>query len=112
MSTSFSNSGGTGVVIADGFQNASNVTVTASVSLDANDSGKSVYVGTDALVVTLPAATAGLSYRFVNTGADGNNIITISPAAADAIHGTITLAATIVELGGVVDKDLIMKVQL
>lgn len=94
-------------------------TVSASATLSSGDSGKVYLVGTDALVVTLPpvgslgigasadAAPAGTTYTFVNSGADGNNIITISPAAADGINGTITLAASVVELSGTVNKDLI-----
>lgn len=81
--------------------------ISANKTLDAADSGKVFLVGTDALTITLPSTAAGLVYTFVNSGADGNNIITISPAAADAIHGTITLASSVVELGGVDDKDLI-----
>jgi len=68
-------------------------TVTGSCTLTADDSGSAVLVGTDALVVTLPATSAGLQYTFINSGADGNNIITISPAAADKIIGTIVNAA-------------------
>ena len=82
--------------------------LTASKTLGAEDSGKTFLVGTDALVVTLPAASKGLlEYTFINSGADGNNIITISPASTDGIWGTITLAAAVVDLGGVDDKDLI-----
>lgn len=81
--------------------------ITASKTLVATDSGKTFLIGTDALVITLPSTAAGLKYTFINSGADGNNIITISPAAADAIHGTITLAASVVELSGTDDKDLI-----
>ena len=81
--------------------------VTASITLDAGDSGKVFTVATDALVITLPSAQAGLKYTFINTGADGNNIITISPQSTDAIWGTITLADSVVDLGGSDDKDLI-----
>ena len=35
----------------------------------------------------------GISYTFINSGADGANIITISPAAADKIIGTVANAA-------------------
>lgn len=95
------------------------VTITASTTLSSGQSGTTFLVGTDALVITLPAvgtlglgasadaAPAGTWYEFVNIGADGNNIITISPAAADGIAGTITLASSVVELSGVVNKDLI-----
>jgi hypothetical protein len=85
-------------------------TVTTSQTLTAADTGTTYFIATDALTMTLPAcatAGAGTTYKFVNTGADGNNIITISPNASDAIHGTITLAASVVELSGTDDKDLI-----
>jgi len=81
--------------------------ITASTTLTAGDSGKVFTVATDALVITLPAVAAGLKFTFVNTGADGNNIITISPESSDAIWGTITLAGSVVDLGGVDNKDLI-----
>jgi len=82
-------------------------TVTASRTLTVEESGGVFLVGTDALTITLPATVAGVEYTFINSGADGNNIITISPNASDAIHGTITLAASVVELSGTDDKDLI-----
>lgn len=81
--------------------------VAADLTLTNEDSGQTFAVGTDALTITLPSTVKGLEYTFQNHGADGNNIITVSPAAADGISGTITLAATVVSLSGVVDKDLI-----
>tara|TARA_R110002051_G_C8572949_1_gene476100 strand:- start:36 stop:434 length:399 start_codon:yes stop_codon:yes gene_type:complete len=81
--------------------------ITASATLYASDSGKVFTVATDALVITLPACEAGLKFTFVNTGADANNIITLSPQATDSIWGTITLAGSVVDLGGVANKDLI-----
>tara|TARA_R100000458_G_C8143249_1_gene153596 strand:- start:94 stop:492 length:399 start_codon:yes stop_codon:yes gene_type:complete len=82
-------------------------TVTEDTTLYATDSGKVICVATDALTITLPACEAGLKFTFVNTGADGNNIITISPQATDGIWGTITLSGSVVDLGGVANKDLI-----
>ena len=81
--------------------------ITASTTLVAGDSGKVFTVATDALVITLPACEAGLKFTFVNTGADGNNIITLSPQSTDGIWGTITLSGSVVDLGGVANKDLI-----
>ena len=81
--------------------------IDGAVTLTAGDSGKVFTVATDALVITLPACEAGLKFTFVNTGADANNIITLSPAATDGIWGTITLAGSVVDLGGVANKDLI-----
>ena len=80
-------------------------TITANKTLDREDSGKTFYVGTDALVITLPPVSDGLEYTFINSGADGNNTVTISPDAADAIFGTIANAAADSVAGGVDDKD-------
>lgn len=83
---------------------------TDSVTLTEDDSGKAFNIATDAKVFTLPAITAdniGMKFKFRNIGADGNNIITISPAASDAVHGTIQNAAADSVAGGVVNKDLI-----
>jgi hypothetical protein len=81
-------------------------TITTSGSVDANQAGGEFNVATDALVITLPTIDAnniGMEFTFRNTGADGNNIITLSPAATDAIHGTVGS----VQSGGVDDKDWI-----
>ena len=81
--------------------------VTDNRTLTAADSGKVFLIATDAKVFSLPATAAGLEFTFINFGAAGNNIVTISPVAADGISGTITLANTVVVDAGVVDKDLI-----
>lgn len=95
-------------VVADSQGIVDDVTViTANTTLTREDSGKTFSVATDALVITLPSTLKGLEYTFINSGADAANIITVSPAAADGISGTVTLAATVVSLSGVVDKDLI-----
>ncbi|MBL4705937.1 MAG: hypothetical protein JKY54_15530 [Flavobacteriales bacterium] len=83
------------------------IVVSVDTTLRVEDSGKTFMVATDALTITLPSTVKGVEYTFMNSGADGNNIITVSPAAADGISGTATLAATVVVLAGVVDKDLI-----
>jgi hypothetical protein len=76
-------------------------------TLTEEDSGGTFLMGTDAKVITLPATAAGLEYTIVNSGAAGNNIITVSPQAADGISGTFTLAASVVVDAGVVNKDII-----
>lgn len=86
------------------------VNVTANVTLDETGFGKDYNVATDALVITLPSASTndiGAEMVFRNTGAAGNNIITLSPVAADSIIGTITTAAADVTLTGTANKDLI-----
>ena len=64
-------------------------TVTESKTLGYGDSGKIFLVGTDALVITLPATKAGVRYTFVNSGDDDAVLITVSPNASDKIMGTI-----------------------
>ena len=64
-------------------------TVTESKTLNYGDSGKVFLVGTDALVITLPATKAGVRYTFINSGADDAVLITVSPNANDAVMGTI-----------------------
>ena len=86
--------------------------VVASKTYDKDNFGGKFLVATDALVQTLPAAgveTAPFGSRltFVNSGADGNNLITIAPNAADAIFGTIANAAADSVSGGAVDKDFV-----
>ena len=62
------------------------------------DSGKTFLSNTTDVVFTLPAIAVGNVYTFVNTGADGQNNLTINPATLDGI----------LYLGGLVDnKDLI-----
>ena len=81
-------------------------TLTTTQDINTNQAGTEFNIATDAKVLTLPAITAnniGAEFTFRNTGADGNNIITLSPASSDAFHGTIAA----VQAGGVVNKDLI-----
>tara|TARA_R110002020_G_scaffold107472_1_gene249543 strand:- start:400 stop:819 length:420 start_codon:yes stop_codon:yes gene_type:complete len=83
-------------------------TITATGDVVAGDAGIDQNVATDALVITLPkieAGNLGMTFLFRNTGADGNNIITLSPNAADGINGTIANAAADSVASGTVDKD-------
>lgn len=85
------------------------VTHTASTTLTSNDSAKTHNVATDAIVITLPAITAssiGERYIFRNTGADGAVKLTVSPAATDAVFGSIANAAADSVASGVLDKDI------
>jgi len=62
------------------------------------DSGKTFLSNTKNVVFTLPSIAVGNVFTFYNTGTDGQNNLTISPAAADGI----------LYLGGLVDdKDVI-----
>ena len=53
----------------------------------------------------IEAGNLGMTFLFRNTGADGNNIITLSPNAADGINGTIANAAADSVASGTVNKD-------
>lgn len=83
------------------------VTLTTNTTLTAGDSGKTFLIATDGLTVTLPATQAGLEFTFINSGAAGNNIITVAPVAADGICGTITLASSVVTRVGTVNTALV-----
>ncbi len=70
---------------------------TYTVSITA-DSGKTFYITADT-VFTLPSIATGANYTFVNWAADGDTLLTIAPAAVDAISYKGT---------SVDDKDLIL----
>ena len=85
-------------------------TVTTSTDIGANQAGEEFNVGTDALTLTLPkiySTNLGMEFTFRNIGADGNNIITISPNAADGVNGSIANAAADSVASGTVNKDII-----
>jgi hypothetical protein len=95
-------------------ERAKTLTVTTSTTLLENDSFQEINVATDALVITLPKISAdnlGLTYTFRNTGADANNIITLSPNALDAFIGGFPFVtgstASMNRASGTVNKDWI-----
>ena len=61
-------------------QKDSNYTVVIST-----DSGKTFLSNTKDVVFTLPGIAVGNVFTFINTGADGQNNLTISPNASDGI---------------------------
>lgn len=71
----------------------------ANYTVDATDTGKWLWVDTDAVVVTLPAVEGINFVRVGNAGAYGAVGVSVSPAAADMIEGPGITAAD--------DKDLI-----
>ena len=56
-----------------------------TVVIGNGDSGKTFISNTKDVVFTLPAIAVGNVFTFINTGADGQNNLTISPAALDGI---------------------------
>lgn len=61
-------------------------TKSADYTIDIQDTGKVIFVDTDAKTITLPAIAVGGAYTVVNIGAFGAVAVTISPAAADLIN--------------------------
>lgn len=85
------------------------ITVTTSTVFTEEQCGAEINCATDALTHTLPAITAnniGMTFTFRNTAADGAAILDVSPAASDAIHGSIANAAADSVASGVVNKDI------
>ena len=85
-------------------------TLTTTQDISANQAGSEFNIATDSKVMTLPAIDAnniGMELTFRNTGADGNNTITLSPAAADGINGTIANAAADSVASGTANKNLV-----
>ena len=75
-------------------------TLSANKTLDEEDTGKLFVVDTDAFTITLPVIATGLDgFAVLNIGAYGAIAVTISPQAADKIHGPDITSAD--------DKDLI-----
>ena len=56
-----------------------------TVVINNGDSGKTLLSNTKDVVFTLPSIAVGNVYTFVNTGADGQNNLTISPQGIDGI---------------------------
>lgn len=104
----------------DAAEDVANV-ITANKTMTESDSHQIFRIATDALVITLPLITTaniGIQYTFVNTGADGNNIITLAPNVLDGFNGGVvtstglnadatTSEALLSWASGVVDKDFI-----
>lgn len=76
--------------------------------LVAADCGDTLFVtaGIDTKTITLPATIAGCEYTFMYVGADGGALLDISPNSADAVHGSCTLAGSVVEFNGTADNDI------
>ncbi len=61
-------------------------TVSGNLTLDIEDTGKVLFVDTDATTTTLPAIATPLTATIVNIGAFGTVAINVSPNAGDLIH--------------------------
>lgn len=98
----------TGALAPSGGFNPGITAVTDTATLTAADCGSLITVsaGIDTKTITLPATVAGCEYKFNYIGADGGALVDISPDADDAIHGSCTLAASVVEFSGTDNADI------
>lgn len=87
---------------------ATTLAVTDTTTLTSADCGQLITVsaGIDTKTITLPATIDGCTYTIVYIGADGGALVDISPNAADGIHGSCTLAASVLEFSGTDDADI------
>ena len=68
--------------------------LTADTTLSASDSGKTILLDAVGEAITLPAATAGLNYKFLVTAAVITSAWTVAAAAA-VIYGSVTEAGLV-----------------
>src|SRR4051812_41232466 len=62
-------------------------TKSANFTAAEGDVGQRIDIDTDGVVVTLPATVAGMTFTFVNAGADAAVGFNLSPNAVDKIMG-------------------------
>lgn len=74
-------------------------TISANKTLDAQDTGKVIWIDTDATTTTLPATATALDCIIVNAAAYGTVAVNVSPVTADKIMGP--------DIAGADNKDLI-----
>jgi hypothetical protein len=76
-------------VIADPYGDTVRETISATYTTDIEDTGKTLFVDTDAFVITLLTYAAATAHRLkvVNIGAFGAVAVSIDPAGADLIAG-------------------------
>lgn len=103
----------TGTTVTTVDRNKPTVLVTDDKVLVVGDADYIQLIATDNKDFTLPLITtemvaAGKRFKFVNTGADQNNDVTLDPNSSDAIHGSIANASSDSVAGGVLDKDLVL----
>lgn len=98
----------TGALTVNGGQTPATGSITDTTALAAADCGEVQFTtaGIDTKTITLPATIAGCEYTIMYVGADGGALVDVSPNASDAIHGSCTLAASVVEFSGTDDADI------
>lgn len=77
----------------DPYGNTARKTKSVNYTVDATDSGTTIFVDTDAVVITLPAVGGINGVKVVNIAAFGAALISAAPNAADMIEGPGITAA-------------------
>lgn len=80
------------------------ITITDDYTLTVEESGSVILVGTDAKTITLPATQKGLTYTFINIGADDAVLLSVDPDDADGIFGTIAAVRMTATDGGILSN--------
>jgi|TARA_R110001583_G_scaffold125885_8_gene277452 hypothetical protein len=83
---------------------------TATGDISEADLGNDHNVAVDGLTIGIPLITSGnlgCTIFFRNTGADGNNILVVSPKNTNKIIGGMTQASAVFHASGVAGKDVI-----
>lgn len=79
--------------LADPYGNTARKTKSVNYTVDATDSGTTIFVDTDAVVITLPAVGGINGVKVVNIAAFGAALISAAPNAADMVEGPGITAA-------------------
>lgn len=77
----------------DPYGNTARKTKSANYTVDATDNGTTIFVDTDAVVITLPAVGGISGVKVVNIAAFGAALISVAPNAVDMIEGPGITAA-------------------
>ena len=83
---------------------------TATGDISEGDIGNDHNVAVDGLTIGIPLITSGnlgCTIFFRNTGADGNNILVVSPKSTNKIIGGMTQASAVFHASGALGKDVI-----
>lgn len=77
----------------DPYGSTARKTKSANYTVDATDSGTTIFVDTDAVTITLPAVEGICGVKVVNIAAAGTALVSVAPNSADMIEGPGITAA-------------------
>lgn len=79
--------------VSDPYGNTARKTKSAGYTVDATDSGTTIFVDTDAVTITLPAIEGICGVTIVNIAPAGTALVSVAPNSADMIEGPGITAA-------------------